>query len=608
MRILRSRLSTSILLGFSAGIAALMLAGAQPAGAEPTYGIAMHGAAGLAADFASFPQANPDAPKGGRMTFGVLGTFDSLNPFIVKGRRAAGLRSNVFESLMARNYDEPFSLYGLIAQTIDTPADRSWVSFKLNPNARFSDGKKITTDDVEFSWELLRDKGRPNHRSYYSKVARIERPDADTIKFIFGPGGDRELPLLLGLMPILPKHVYETREFEVTSFDKPVGSGPYIVGDIRPGASITYTRNPNYWSADLPVNRGRFNFDEIAYEYFRDSASRFEAFKKGVFDFQHEWSPAQWATGYEFPAIKDGRVVKEEIIRGTPAGMLGLVFNTRRPIFADRRVRQALTKMFDFEWINAKLYHGLYGRTQSFYHGSELSSFGRPASAAERALLAPFANAVVPSVMEGTSKMPVSDGSGRNRANSRAALKLLRESGYEVRDGALVNTATGEPFVFEIMVTNQRQERLSLAFAKALERIGVTVNVRQIDSAQFQKRRQSFDFDMIENFWYASLSPGNEQKFYWGVKSATTEGSRNYMGVREPGIDAMVDAMLVAKDREDFVVAVRALDRILMSGSYVIPLFNWPAQWIARWSKVAHPKRQSLDGYKLDTWWAVPAK
>ncbi|MHA1546020.1 MAG: extracellular solute-binding protein, partial [Alphaproteobacteria bacterium] len=446
----------------------------------------------------------------------------------------------------------------------------------------------------------------PNHRSYYSKVERIERPDAGTIKFIFKPGGDRELPLLLGLMPILPKHIYAAREFEATTFDRPIGSGPYVVSDVRPGAAITYKHNPGHWSADLPANRGRFNFDKITYEYFRDSASRFEAFKKGVFDFQHEWSPAQWATGYDFPAVNDGRIVKEEIIRGTPAGMLGLVFNTRRPIFADRRVRQALTMMFDFEWINAKLYHGLYGRTQSFYHGSELAAFGRPASDKERALLAPFAKSVLPGVMAGTAKMPVSDGTGRNRASSRAALKLLKKAGYQVRAGALVNTATDAPFTFEIMVTNQRQERLSLAYAKVLERIGVSVKVRQIDSAQFQKRRQSFDFDMIENFWYASLSPGNEQKFYWGVNSAKTEGSRNYMGVADPAIDAMVDAMLAATDRKDFVVAVRALDRILMSGSYVIPLFNWPAQWVARWARLGHPSRQALDGYKLDTWWAVP--
>lgn len=607
MKIVKSESPGLVSLAFSLIFFGLTVT-APSAGAAPTYAIAMHGAPGLPADFTNFPQADPNAPKGGRMTFGVLGSFDSLNPFIVKGRRASGLRANVFESLMARNYDEPFSLYGLIAQSIETPDDRSWVSFTLNPAAKFSDGVPVTVDDVEFSWAILKEKGRPNHRSYYSKVARVERIGTRTIKFIFGPGGDRELPLLLGLMPILPKHVYEKREFEATSFEKPIGSGPYIVGNIRPGASITYIRNPNYWSAELPANRGRYNFDEIRYEYFRDSASRFEAFKKGVFDFQQEWSPAQWATGYDFPAVKDGRVVKEDIKRGTPAGMLGLVFNTRREIFADRRVRQALTLMFDFEWINAKLYYGLYSRTQSFYHGSELSAFGRPASARERALLAPFAGSVLPAVMEGTSKMPVSDGSGRNRASSRAALKLLAQAGYEVRDAALVNTATGAPFTFEIMITNQRQERLSLAFAKALERIGIKVNVRQTDSAQFQKRRQSFDFDMIENFWYASLSPGNEQKFYWGVKSADNEGSRNYMGVRDPAIDAMVDAMLAARDRADFVVAVRALDRILTSGSYVIPLFNWPAQWVAHWTRIDHPKRQSLDGYKLDTWWAVPAK
>lgn len=571
--------------------------------AEPQHGIAMHGEPGYASDFSHFSYADPNAPKGGSITLSVIGTFDSINPLIIKGVSAAGVRAHVFESLMARALDEPFSLYGLIAETIETPDDRSWVAFSLHPEARFSDGKPITVDDVIFSLETLRDHGRPNHRSYYSKVARIERPDERTVKFVLGPERDREMPLILGLMPILPKHVFAGRDFEKTTLDALVGSGPYVFEEIDPGARVVYKRNPDYWAAKLAPNVGRHNFDRIRYDYFRDANAAFEAFKKGLIDMRSEGDPTRWATGYDFPARKDGRVVLEEFKTGLPSGMSGFVFNTRRPVFADKRVRSALIQVFDFEWANKSLFHDLYTRTQSFYDNSDLSSHGRPVDDIERALLAKFPDVVPPEILDGSYVLPKSDSSGRNRKNRRIATRLLKQAGYEIRDGVLVNGKNGQPFRFEFAVSSREQERLALHFARSLKKLGIEVQVRQIDSAQMQKRRETYDFDMINYTWFASLSPGNEQTFYWGTDGRDRQGTRNYMGAQEPAIDAMISALLAARDRPEFASAVRALDRVLLAGQYVVPLFHSPARWAARWSYLKHPEAVSLYGQQLDTWW-----
>lgn len=582
----------------------LVLGGLSPVGAEPRHGIAMHGEPALPAGFEAYPHARAGAPKGGRMNFANLGSFDSLNPFIVRGSAPSSVRDNVFESLLDRNYSEPFTMYALIAESVETPDDRSSATFRLSPAAKFSDGHPILAEDIVFSWQTLKEKGRPNHRSAYGKVASVETPDDRTVIFRFGPEGDRELPLIIGLMPILPKHVYEARDFEAATLETPVGSGPYVVGDVRPGSSIEFNKDSDWWGASLPANRGRYNFDKLRYDYYRDAGSRRVAFTKGLYDFEQEWDPTTWATGYDFPAVKTGEVVLETFEQKTPTGMLALAFNTRRPIFADKRVREALIALFDFEWINKNLYHGLYQRTESYFQRSELSALGVAASKYELELLAPFPNSVDPEVMSGTYRVPRTDGSGRDRNARRRALALFREAGWELKGGVMSNARTGEPFTFEIMVVQTRQERYALNFAKSLKtQAGIDVTVRQVDSAQYQERRQTFDFDMIEHFWYASLSPGNEQKFYWSVASADTEGTRNYMGARDPATDAMIEAMLSAEAREEFVGAVRALDRVLISGRYVIPLFHWPAQWVARRSEVRHPDIQSLDGYKLDTWW-----
>lgn len=572
--------------------------------AEPQHGIAMHGAPLHGPDFEHFSYANPNAPKGGDLKLAAIGSFDSLNPLIIKGVSGGGIRDYVFESLMARAYDEPFSLYGLLAETVETPDDRSWVEFRLREEARFSDGTPVTVDDVVFSLETLRDKGRPNHKYYYSKVAEIVRPDAQTIRFVFGPDGDREMPLIMGLMPIIPKHIYETRTFDETSLVPPIGSGPYVITEVEPGARLVYSRSPDYWGKDLPVNRGHYNFDRLIYDYFRDANASFEAFKAGLYDIRPEDDPTRWATGFDIPAVRDGRIELQSFTKATPSGMRALVYNTRRAVFSDPKVRAALGLVFDFEWVNTNFYYSAYKRTQSFYDGSELASTGRPASDDERALLAPYAGVVSDDIMTNGFIAPVSDGTARNRQNRRDAIQALENAGWVIKDGVMVDAVSSQPLSFEITVATPEDQRLALNYSDALKSIGVEGNVRYVDSSQYQQLRQTYDFDMIFNFWYASLSPGNEQSFYWGVDAADQDGTRNYMGVREPAVDGMIEAMLSARERDEFVAAVRALDRVLLSGDYVIPLFYQPDQWVAHWARLKHPEETSLYGYKINTWWA----
>ena len=572
--------------------------------AEPQHGISMHGAPLHGPDFEHFSYANPNAPKGGDLKLAAIGSFDSLNPLIIKGASGGGIRDYVFESLMARAYDEPFSLYGLLAETVETPDDRSWVEFRVREEARFSDGTPVTVDDVVFSLETLRDKGRPNHKYYYSKVAEIVRPDPQTVRFVFAPDGDREMPLIMGLMPIIPKHVYETRAFDETSLVPPIGSGPYVISEVEPGARLVYSRSPDYWGKDLPVNRGHYNFDRLIYDYFRDANASFEAFKAGLYDIRPEDDPTRWATGFDIPAVRDGRIELQSFTKATPSGMRALVYNTRRAVFADPKVRAALGLVFDFEWVNTNFYYSAYKRTQSFYDGSELASTGRSASDAERALLAPYAGVVSDEIMTNGFTAPVSDGTARNRQNRRAAIKALESTGWVIKDGVMVDAISGQPLSFEITVATPEDQRLALNYSDALKGIGVEGNVRYVDSSQYQQLRQTYDFDMIFNFWYASLSPGNEQSFYWGVDAANQDGTRNYMGVKEPAVDGMIEAMLAARERDEFVAAVRALDRVLLSGDYVIPLFYQPDQWVAHWSRLKHPEETSLYGYKINTWWA----
>ena len=588
--------------------AGLLATGPEAVSASPSYGIAMHGKPALPADFGHMPYANPDAPKGGRLVQSVLGAFDSLNPLIVKGLAVQQIRGFVIESLMAHGNDEPFTLYGLLADSIDTDDARTYVIFHLNPLARFADGHPVRAEDVLFSWQLLRDKGRPNHRQYYSKVVKAEALDGSTIRFDFGGVRDRELPLILGLMPILPKHAVNAATFEDTSLTPPLGSGPYRVTAVNPGTSVTLTRDPNYWGRDLPVNRGLWNFDEIRLDFYREANGQFEAFRRGLYDFRVETEPLRWHEGYNFPAARNGQLIREAIKTGLPKPSEFLVFNTRRPIFADIRVRQALTLLFDFEWINRNYFFGLYSRAGGFFSGSELSAYTRAADDRERSLLKPFASAVRPDILDGTYRLPVTDGSGRDRKALRAALTLLSQAGYVLDGTVLRNRSTKAPLAFEILVATRDQERIALTYARDLKRAGIDVSVRSVDAVQFDQRRLNFDFDMIQNRWDQSLSPGNEQSFYWGSEAADIPGTRNYMGAKNPAIDAMIAAMLEARDRPDFVDAVRALDRVLMSGFYAIPVYNVQEQWIARWNRIERPVATALTGYLPETWWQRPPK
>jgi peptide/nickel transport system substrate-binding protein len=574
--------------------------------AEPAHAIAMHGSPALPPGFSHFRYVDPAAPKGGRLVASIVGTFDSLNPLIVKGLPFEHVRSYVIESLMARGFDEPFTLYGLLAQTVETDPARSYVIFGLDPRARFSDGHPLTAEDVIFSWQLLRDKGRPNYRTYYAKVRRAEALGERSVRFDLQGADDRELPLILGLMPILPKHAIDPSTFDQTSFAPPLGSGPYVVADVRAGESVLLKRNPDYWGRDLSVSRGYWNFDEIRFEFYRDGNAEFEAFKKGLVDVRTETDPGRWKTAYDVPAVRDGRIVREAFSTGLPRPLTAFVFNTRRPMFADVRVREAIGLLFDAEWVNHNFFFDLYRRTAGFFEGSELSARGRPADDRERALLAPYPDAVRPDVLEGTWSPPVSDGSGRDRKTLRRALALLDAAGCELHGTELRQRSTGRALEFEILVTARDEERLALAFAHDLLRAGIKARVRMVDAVQYDQRRQTFDFDMLRYQWSESLSPGNEQSFYWGSAAADEPGSRNYMGVRSKAVDAMIGALLAAEGREDFIAAVRALDRVLMSGLFVVPLFHLPEQWVARWGHINRPATTSLFGYLPETWWHQP--
>jgi peptide/nickel transport system substrate-binding protein len=605
-----SRLSAVFL---AIGVACLPAAGwAESENGVPwRHGIAMHGEPALPAGFRHLPYADPGAPTGGTVTHGVQGSFDSLNQFIVQGgtTTARGIRDTdfgalVIESLLERNMDEPFALYGLLAESVRMPEERDWIEFRLNEKARFSDGTPVSVEDVIFSFEILRDKGRPHFRARYSRITAMEKTGDRIVRFTFEDGSDRELPLLVGMSPILAKHTIDPETFDRSTLTPPVGSGPYVIDKVDPGNRITYRRDPDYWAKDLPIRRGLYNFDEVRIEYFRDENALLEAFKKGLVQVLPVADPARWTTSLDFPAVARGEVLKESFRLGTPAGMYGFVFNTRRPVFDDPRVRRALAMLFDFEWVNRTLYHGLYARTGGYFDNSPLSSLGRPASDRERALLAPFAGEIEPSVMDGTWHPTEADGSGRDRAVLRAAVGALGKAGYRI-DGGVMKGPDGTPLAFEMLVAAQDQERLALAYQRALKLVGIETRIRSVDSAQYQRRRQTFDYDMVLNTWLVSLSPGNEQRYRWGSEAAAQEGSFNYAGVASPAVDAMIDAMLSARDNDGFTAAVRAFDRALISGAYVVPLFHLPEKWVARWRTIARPQAHSVFGPRFETWWSA---
>jgi len=597
------------LLGFFANIA--------PAWAEdnasPDYALSMHGDVALPADFTHFPYANPDAPKGGALKMGVVGTFDSLNPFVLKSMRttARGLFNDadfgnmLYETLMQRSRDEPFTLYGLLAEKVAVDPERKWVEFTLNPKAKWSDGEPVTVDDVLFTYDILTEKGRPPYNNRMSRIEKIEKTGERSVRFVFNDKSDREFPLLIAAtMPVLPKHAIDPATFGNSTLKAPLGSGPYIVSSVQPGQRIIYKLNPDYWGKGLPTRRGFDNFETLSIEYYRNETALFESFKKGLLDVFLEGNPTRWEKSYNFPAVTQGKVIKENFEKGTPANTLGFVFNTRRPIFEDRRVRQALGLLFDFEWANRNLFAGQYNRLQSFWEGSELSSVGKPASARERELLAPFPDVVRKDVLDGTWHPSITDGSGHDRGPAKTAYELLIEAGFSFEHGKAIDPS-GKPLQFEIMTRSPDEEKVALAYKRNLGRLGIDAEIRSADDAQYQQRLQTFDYDMILGALTGSLSPGNEQWQRWGSASREAQGSFNYPGVADPAVDAMIEAMLAARKRDDFVSAVRALDRILISGDYYIPLYYLPYQWVARWDRIGHPEKTSLYGYQLPTWWQV---
>lgn len=587
--------------------ASCLCAASGPAAAEPSHALAMHGAPALPADFDHFPYVNPSAPKGGHIDYAVQGTFDSLNPWIVQGDASRGmfdgvLGNNVFDTLMLRSRDEPFTLYPLLARTVDTDADRTYVEFTLDERAKFSDGTPVTPEDVIFSLELLRDKGRPLYKGWIDAVGRMEKVGDHGVRLTFNDKAGRESPLLLALLPILPKHATDAENFEKSTLKPLIGAGAYVVDNVRPGESVTLKRNPDYWGKDIPSKRGMDNYDQIRVNYYRDDNTMFEAFKKGTSDVHIETDTGRWASGYDFPAVSDGRVVKDTFKSGTPSGMYGFVLNTRRDVFKNRDVRLALGGLFDFEWANKNLFNGAYKRIRSYYDGSELSSQGNPASDAEKALLGENAAKVLPEVMAGTWAPPASDGSGRDRAFLKKGFDALSKAGYRLQDETMVGP-DGKPLAFEIMLNGKAGEAVASAWQRTLGRLGIKVALRGVDSAQYLQRQRTYDFDAMLMTYTSSLSPGTEQAFRWGSASANAEGTYNFAGVADPAIDAMIDHLLEARGKEEFVTAVRAYDRLLISGAYVVPLYYQPDQWVGRWARIARPEVTPIYGYQLPTWW-----
>jgi microcin C transport system substrate-binding protein len=574
--------------------------------AEPQHGASMFGDLKYGPDFEHFEHADPNAPKGGSLTLSTIGTFDNLNPYILRGTAAAGV-TLTFETLTTGSPDEPFSEYGLLAESIEIPEDRSWVAFTLRPEARWHDGQPVTVDDVIWTLETLKTKGHPFYRAYYANIVRAEADGERRVKMVFDGTVNRELPLIAGQMPVLPKHYFEGREFDRTTLEPVLGSGPYKISRVDPGRSIAYERVEDYWGADLPVNRGRYNFDQVRYEYFRDGNVALEAFKAGEYDFRSENSSRLWATAYTGPAFANGQIVREEVPNERGTGMQGFVFNTRRDMFRDPRTREALAYAFDFEWTNENLFYGQYERTDSYFSNSELASEGLP-SEAELALLAPFRDQLPEEVFTQAYEPPSSAVPGGLRANLRKALELLQEAGWEVRDGRMVDRETGQPFSFEILLNSPEFERIAGPFVQNLQRLGIEAQVRTVDTAQYQERTDQFDFDMITNVWGQSESPGNEQRDFWSSESADIPGSRNLAGIKDPVVDHLIDKIITAASREDLVTATHALDRVLLWGHYVIPHWHIRDERIAYWDKFARTDVNPRYGIDLFAWWVDPAK
>ena len=596
-------------LAAAAGASALTPVTASVASAQeikPVHAIAMHGKPKYPAGFKHFDYTDPTAPKGGKVLLEAFGTYDSFNPFILKGQAASGI-GLLYDNLASSSSDEAFTKYGSLAESITMPDDRAWVAFNLHPDARWHDGKPVTVEDVIWTFEALTTKGHPFYRAYYGEVNKPEKTGARQVTFRFKGSTNRELPLIVAELTVLPKHWWESREFGKTTLEPPLGSGAYRLKEFEAGRSIVYERVADCWGKDLAVHRGTNNIDELRYEYYRDREVATEAFKGGAFDFRSENSSKRWATAFDFPALTKGAVIKEEVPQENPTGMQGFAFNTRRAMFKDPKVRQALAHAWDFEWSNKTLMYDAYTRTNSYFSNSELASSGLP-TGAELKILEAFKGQVPDEVFTTEYQAPKTDGSGNNRRNLRKALKLLGEAGWVVKDRKLRNAA-GEAMAFETLLVSPAFERLVLPFKKNLERLGVDMSVRTVDTAQYQRRLDDFDFDVVVSGFGQSLSPGNEQRDYWHSSKVDVQGSRNVMGISDPVVDQLIEMVIQAPDRESLITRTRALDRVLLWGHYVIPHFHIRVARIIYWNKFGRPKQLAKysTGFPT-TWWIDPEK
>ena len=571
-----------------------------PTMAERVHALAMHGLPKYTAEFTHFDYVNPDAPKGGVLRQASFGAFDTFNPFSVKGTAAPGI-GLLFDTLMVESLDEPFSEYGLIAEKIELAPDRSWVAFDLNPLARFSDGQPVTPADVIFTFNTLREKGVPQYRYYFGDVLRVRQEGTQRVVFEFKEKGNRELPLILGQMPVLSQKDWEGKDFTATTLVPPIGTGPYRVKAFEAGRYVLYERRLDYWGKDLPVNKGQYNFDQIRYDVYRDTTVALEAFKAGAYDIRLENEAKKWATAYDFDAVKKGHVILREWHHGLPSGMQGFVMNTRRPLFADKRVREALGLAFDFDWSNKNLFYGMYQRTTSYFDNSSMAAKGLPVGE-EKKLLEKLG--APNEILTKEIIFPVVQDSNI-RPQLMQALDLLKEAGWTVQKGRLMNDK-GEDFRFEILLDSSGApawERIVLPYVRNLKKLGMNVQVRVMDVLQYKNRLDHFDFDMFVMVWGQSLSPGNEQRYFWGSASADQPGSYNFAGIKDPLVDALIEEVIGADTREELETAVRALDRVLLHGFYVVPHWFSPVLRFAYWNKFGMPESEPMKGISPMTWW-----
>ncbi len=577
-------------------------------GAEMHHGLSRYGHLKYPQDFKSFDYVNSEAPKGGDLKVAVLGNFDTLSRTI-NGTPPDGIELT-FDTLLVKSADEPFSMYGLIAESIEVAPDHSWVIFNLRPEAQFHDGSPITPEDIIFSWESQRTKGIPAARTHYSKVKKAEKIGPRSVKFTFkNEDGylDFQHPLIMGMMPIYSQKDWEGKTFDAVTLTPFLGSGPYYISKAEPGRFIEYTRVQNYWARNLPVRKGLHNFDRIRYEYYRNAYVALEAFKSGHYDFIQEHDLRKWKSSYQGPAFTKGHIKKVEMPHKRPVGIKGFVFNMRRDIFKDRRVREALTLMFDFEWMNKNLFENGFKRTQSYYENAPFKAQGKPLGK-EKELLLSLPN-VDPKILEEEALLPpVFEGTGHNRKAHTKALSLLKDAGWDIKNGILTHLKSGEPFVFEILLTDPSLEKTALAFIQSLKKIGIKAKIKTVDPAQYEKRRCDWDFDMIYNWWASSLSPGVEQRIYWTQKAADTPGMRNYSNIREESVDILVEKIACAASEEDVTIAARALDRILRRGLYLIPLYYSDVDRFAYWDKFERPSLHPEIGPLVMGWWAKGKK